>query len=157
MKKHYIKCNKNPPHLLLLDINLPKAGVVEVTKQLIGKEQCSILLTTSDIGLNAPKIFEAMGYGAIDVVSLKSYNFDEDLRLLENFIKKVNSISLLLGRHVRIRNKAQKQKSPPTTRDAALPSIIVIGASTGGPFALSKNDFNFSCFSKLHRCDYSAY
>ena len=143
MKKHYIKCNKNPPHLLLLDINLPKAGGVEVTKQLIGKEQCSILLQLW-CRLNVPKIFEAMGYGAIDVVSLKSYNFDEDLRLARKFYKKSQFHFAALWEGTFQLETKPKEKTPPTTRDAALPSIIVIGASTGGTFALSKVYFNFS-------------
>ena len=103
------KCNENPPDLLLLDITLPNLGGVELTRHIMEKHKCSILLTTTDIGQNAPMIFEAMGYGPWDVVSLKRYNFDEDETLLDNFIRKIDTIFLLLGAKEIIRKTGHKK------------------------------------------------
>jgi two-component system, chemotaxis family, response regulator WspF len=132
------KATENPPDLLILDINLPKLGGVEVTRELVESRKCSILLTTSDIGLNAPKIFEALGCGAIDVVNLQSYNFDEDPVLLQNFLRKIDIIFLLIGKELNPKLMNRKDEKFVPKEVGENPPLIVIGASTGGPLALSR-------------------
>lgn len=134
-KDLFAKFNENPPDLLLLDINLPKSGGVKITKFIKEKYKCHILLTTHDIGSNASQIFEALGYGAMDVVNIQKNSFDTDELALDHFLKKIDTLFLLMDHQS---TKKYKKISSSTTDELYEPvSLVVIGASTGGPKALS--------------------
>lgn len=135
------KCLSITPTLLLLDINLPNLGGAKITKEIMEHSKCNILLTTQDINLNASEIFEAMGYGAIDVVNLKNLSFEEDPFFVQNFLKKINMTFHFLGilepqkyKFSQIESDFSEEKYEVHT---SIPPLVVIGASTGGPHAIS--------------------
>ena len=47
---------------------MPITDGVQATKQIMAKTPCAILIVTTSIDINADKVFEAMGYGALDAV-----------------------------------------------------------------------------------------
>src|ERR1700722_5565979 len=58
------KCSLERPELLLMDINIAPQTIQHIMKN----TPCAVLLLTDDVDSNTSKIFEAMGFGALDVV-----------------------------------------------------------------------------------------
>lgn len=123
---HY---RNHKPDILLLDVSLPPTGCInEVMKTC----PCAIILLTDSIESHADLVFKALGNGALDAVRLFKEKKGE-VKGEEELAKKIVTISKLLS-------KPRKQKVPRYTMARSwnrLPPLIAIGASTGGPHALS--------------------
>ncbi|MCA1993613.1 MAG: response regulator, partial [Coleofasciculus sp. S288] len=63
------KCAKDTPDLILMDLLMPGMDGVEATRQIMLQSPCAILVVTATVSGNASKVFEAMGYGALDAVN----------------------------------------------------------------------------------------
>lgn len=113
------KCTHDRPDLILMDLFMPEMDGVEATKRIMQQSPCAILIVTADVQHSSAKVFEAMGYGALDAVNTPTFG-EEDAHLLRS---KIHTIGKLIG----------KTKFVPI--QARVP-LIVIGASTGGPKAI---------------------
>jgi two-component system response regulator WspF len=130
------KCAVDRPDLILMDLVMPVMDGVEATHRIMSQFPCAILLVTASVNGLAPKVFEAMGYGALDAVRTPSWQTGQtegSLRLLA----KIATIAKLIDKSPRHRSHRPpfcpvKFLTPP------LPPLIVIGASTGGPHALAQ-------------------
>ncbi|MBD2500816.1 chemotaxis response regulator protein-glutamate methylesterase [Anabaena azotica] len=114
------KCAADTPDLILMDVLMPNMDGVEATKHIMNQSPCAIMMVTASVNRYAGKVFEAMGYGALDAINTPIWGGTE-------LVKKISTIAKLIGkspRH-RIANKPND-----------LPLLIAIGASTGGPQAL---------------------
>jgi len=118
------KCQHDRPDLILMDLFMPEMDGVEATRQIMQRSPCAILVVTANVQQSSAKVFEAMGYGALDAVStpsLGSSETPEDARLL---LAKIRMIGKLIGKSefVPLHNRFP---------------LVVIGASTGGPKAIT--------------------
>lgn len=124
--QHY---REQKPDILLLDVSLSPNGCInEVMKTC----PCAIILLTDSIESHANIVFEALGNGALDAVRLFKEKTGE-VKGENELAKKIGTISKLL-------NKPRKQKVPRYAMVQScnrFPPLIAIGASTGGPHALS--------------------
>ena len=133
-----LQCALDCPDLLLIDVNFLVKNGLEVIDTLIKKSPCAIVITTDNIKENASIVFEAMGHGALDVVKIP----DENQKEIGSFIKKFEQYEILLGKTPpkykceTLGSSSQMAKS--IYLEVALPSLILMGASTGGPLALAK-------------------
>src|SRR5690348_5211160 len=59
-------CARETPDLLLMDLLMPVMDGVEATKRVMNQNPCAILVVTVSVEDNAWRVFEAMGFGAID-------------------------------------------------------------------------------------------
>lgn len=118
------KCKKSCPDLILMDLIMPVLDGVQATKQIMQFCPCAILIVTASVGQNASKVFEAMGFGALDVV--KTPVLDQNTQTINSkeLVKKMERIALLVGKPCK-KSKVQTQFP-----------LLLIGASTGGPMAL---------------------
>lgn len=124
----------NPPDLLVMGISLPILDCVEATRVIMQKNPCAILLVSSDVNADASLVFEAMGYGAIDVCCIET---SLTSRLIPAFLEKINTVARLLGKITDLIVPKKKEiavSTPVQTR----PPLLVIGSSTGGPAALAR-------------------
>ncbi len=138
-------CARDTPDLILMDIIMPEADGVEATRMIMQQSPCAILIVTANVKKNSAKIFEAMGYGALDVVSTPVLGDLEERELNQTLLSKIAAIGIVTG------SLNPKQSIPPQSMISAgkailnklsnppqdLPPLIIIGASTGGPKALA--------------------
>ena len=123
-------CVKELPDILLMNLYMPVMDGVESTRIIMKNTPCHILIITKTVEKNKAKVFEAMGYGALDAVSTPSFAPDGKILGGATLLNKIAVIKKLIG------NK-------PVTKDVynphkgKVPIIILIGASTGGPKALA--------------------
>lgn len=133
------KCLSAPPTLLILDISISHGA--KAIQEIMKFSKCPILLTTDDMNLNNSEIFEAMGCGAIDAINLKDINFNDEFSLLQHFIKKINIIFQFLNipdikryNDFVVANLIERSEF---AASKILPCLVLMGASAGGPHAIS--------------------
>ncbi|HAC63645.1 MAG TPA: chemotaxis response regulator protein-glutamate methylesterase, partial [Cyanothece sp. UBA12306] len=126
----------------LMDIVMPGIDGVEATRVIMEHSPCAILIVTASIKSNSSKIFEAMGYGALDVVNTPVLGRSGHPEAAKILLDKIVTIGVLIGqRKSKLANKELsrsangKGKSKLSTPSATLPSLVILGASTGGPKA----------------------
>ncbi|MDJ0508313.1 MAG: chemotaxis response regulator protein-glutamate methylesterase [Crocosphaera sp.] len=138
-------CARDTPDLILMDIIMPEVDGVEATQMIMQHSPCAILIVTANVKKNSGKIFEAMGYGALDVVSTPVLGVLEEKLLSQTLLNKIATIGIVTG------SLNPKRSIPPqsaispgkaiinklSTPPRNLPPLIIIGASTGGPKALA--------------------
>ena len=61
-------CVENRPELLLMDLTNPAQGALDAIGKIMEMTPCAVLLVTRDVSANSARVFDAMGFGAIDVV-----------------------------------------------------------------------------------------
>ncbi len=123
------KCAKDTPDLILMDLIMPLIDGVEATRQIMKQSPCAIVIVSAYVGENSAKVFEAMRYGALDVVSTPVLGDSENPEAAQLLLRKIETIAKLIGKS----SSTQFQFPKPQ----ALPPLIAIGSSTGGPKALS--------------------
>ncbi|MEO8315405.1 MAG: chemotaxis response regulator protein-glutamate methylesterase [Pseudomonadota bacterium] len=124
-------CAKETPDVILMDMIMPNVDGVEATRRIMAHTPCAILVTTSSVGSNAQRVFEAMGYGALDAVDTPTLSSD-GARVLLATIDRIAKV-------VHSRNGAFT--APGVTAIQPMLSctgLLAIGSSAGGPAALAK-------------------
>ena len=121
-------CAGDRPDLVLMDLVMPGMDGVEATRRIMTESPCGILIVTASVDGNSAKTFTAMGYGAMDAVDLPRLGSNNPVADAEPLLKKITSLSRLVGGQAR---------PLPLGRSAGLPPLVAIGASAGGPAALS--------------------
>jgi two-component system response regulator WspF len=134
------KCAHNTPDLILMDLIMPVMDGVEATREIMKHSPCAILVVTASVNKNASKVFEAMGYGALDVVNTPVLGTTGDPLSAEDLLSKIVTISKLIGKSQspsKSRILTQDSISQFSKFSTPILPLIVIGASTGGPNALA--------------------
>ncbi|MCE5316299.1 MAG: chemotaxis response regulator protein-glutamate methylesterase [Parachlamydia sp.] len=127
------KCARDRPDLILMDLIMPVMDGAEATRLIMEKSPCAILIVTATVMGNASKVFEAMGFGALDVtktpvMSPKTQTVDS-----KELMTKIDRIATLIRPVKQHTTKAQEFKEEIS---GLRPPLLLIGASTGGPKAL---------------------
>ena len=130
------KCAANKPDLILMDLIMPKMDGVEATRQIMRKTPCPILVVTATIEGNASRVFEALGAGALDAVETPRFEQSLDGSGGDRLRAKIEQIRRNQG----ITNKHSRPAFSAITNSstaASATSVVLLGASTGGPQALA--------------------
>ncbi|HVS22199.1 MAG TPA: chemotaxis response regulator protein-glutamate methylesterase [Gammaproteobacteria bacterium] len=129
-------CAKDTPDLILMDLIMPITDGVQATKQIMAKTPCAILVVTTSIDINADRVFEAMGYGALDAVDtpvLGTQDLRESAKPLLALVDRVAQMNA---------SRTQRLVAKPAPRRPREPAyngrMVAIGASAGGPAALAQ-------------------
>jgi two-component system response regulator WspF len=127
-------CARETPDLILMGLLAGMDGA-EATRRIMASAPCAIVIVTASVQVNAARVFEAMGQGALDVVDLPASgtgNLQEDAAPL---LAKIATVSRLIG------EKDALRRVPASGNGSSGPlrqhPLIAIGASAGGPSALA--------------------
>lgn len=125
------RCREDTPDLLLMDLLMPEMDGVEATRQIMAETPCAILIVTSDVERHVSRVFEAMGYGALDVVATPVLG-EAALPDAAMLLRKIHNLGLLLGQ----KNVRKAAPLAPRESSSCRQRLVVIGASAGGPASL---------------------
>jgi two-component system response regulator WspF len=130
-------CAENRPDLVLMDLNMPELDGVEATRQIMDQSPCAILVVTGRPQDNVNQVFRALGAGALDVTATPMLQGKADGAA--ELLAKIKTIDKLV-RHSGGTQSMQPRNglAAPERGVAPISKLVVIGASTGGPMAVSK-------------------
>jgi two-component system response regulator WspF len=131
------QCAVDVPDLILMDLMMPKMDGAEASRLIMRDSPCAILVVTATVGGHSSKVFEAMGWGALDAVNTPVLEMSGDASHASELLAKIAMLGRLIGK---------SPPKPPRMRVATGTSsdpqpgfpLIAIGASTGGPAALAR-------------------
>lgn len=133
---------KDPPDLILMDLVMPVMDGAQSTREIMRRAPCPILVVTASVTINAAKVYEAMGYGAIDAVRTPTLGPAGLLDGAAALLAKIDRVAVLAGKikpgDARGVAPAAPLSVAPTPRPEQLPPLLAIGTSTGGPQALAE-------------------
>jgi two-component system response regulator WspF len=145
------RCERDKPDLILMDLFMPKLDGIQATKQIMARTPCAIIIATAKVEEHTGKVFEAMGAGALDAVSIPVFTDSERLEDARELLGKIETINRLVGTPAGNKSRrseagGQKPDFRHLTSDLSHPSsdlwpraqnLVVIGSSAGGPAALT--------------------
>jgi two-component system response regulator WspF len=127
------KCAQETPDLILMDLIMPVMDGVEATRQIMARNPCAILIVTATIAGNAGKVIEALGAGALDAVQTPTFSLGDKRQKAPALTVKIDSIRKMFS-------ESRERLGPGSftvKHETAEQSLVVIGASAGGPSALA--------------------
>ena len=129
-------CAADVPDVILMDLMMPRMDGAEATRQIMHASPCAILVVTATVDGHAPKVFEAMGHGALDAVNTPVLGPSGEPSGGAALLAKIAMIGTLIGKPAA--RAASPPRDPIRRADRAGVPLVVIGASTGGPAALAR-------------------
>jgi two-component system, chemotaxis family, response regulator WspF len=130
-------CAQDLPDIVLMDLIMPHVDGAQATREIMRETPCVILVVTSSVTAHRDKVFEAMGYGALDAVTTPVMGPDGSLDGDEALKQKLRVVSRLVNipAPIQVTALAKFRAHAPGHAPVQTP-IVAIGASTGGPQAL---------------------
>jgi two-component system chemotaxis response regulator CheB len=134
-------CKRLRPDVITLDMVLPIMNGLEVTQQLMAQCPTPIVIVSSSAnrgdGLNT---FSALAAGAVEVLDKPKAgesDVDWDRRLLAT-VKMAARIAVVRHLRTRLPDGVPAPAGQPPAMASAMPALVAVGASTGGPVAVQK-------------------
>jgi two-component system response regulator WspF len=131
-------CAQSRPDIILMDLVMPGIDGAETTRRIMQSTPCVILVVTATTIGNRDKVFEAMGYGALDAVNTPVLGPGQELGGAEPLIQKLRMVSRLVSPGNASGAGPGNKHVTSRSRDTYDVPIVAIGASTGGPQALAE-------------------
>ena len=122
----------DPPDLVLMDLVMPNVNGVEATRRIMKATPVPIVVVTSSTNSNYGMVFDALAAGALDAVNTPTVAPDGAVKGADALLAKVANVAR--------RSKGLTPGPMPPVRPPApaLPLLVAIGASTGGPLAVAE-------------------
>jgi two-component system response regulator WspF len=122
-------CATRKPDLALIDLAHPATHEgVDSVRRIMTSAPCPILMLTDSVRIDAARVFEAMGHGALDAADIPAIGDASDAAPL---LAKI----AVMARLVRHTPPAAARIAGPAAGERRL--LVAIGASAGGPAALT--------------------
>ena len=110
--------SKAPVDVFIIAIDIPLSIAKQIVQEIHASSACKILIVARNLSSDTRFVFELMSAGASDRAIIPR---DPSAEVLVEFIRKIRNLGSL---------NALRSASP---IDTTLPTLIAIGASTGGP------------------------
>ena len=123
------------PDLVLVNVDLPSVDGLAATRRLVSEMRSAVLVTVAGQA-DPARVFEAIGHGALDAIAL---NDAADVPAMAAvLLPKIAAMARWIGKSGSKTGAAGPAASAPGADDSATcHRLIAIGASAGGPAALS--------------------
>ncbi|NDC54496.1 MAG: chemotaxis-specific protein-glutamate methyltransferase CheB [Planctomycetia bacterium] len=121
---------RDRPDLILMDLIMPHLDGVQATRQIMASAPCAILVVTATVSGNIGLVYEAMGFGALDAVDTPMLGAAGEVSGAGALVEKIGMIAKLVG-------AAESRRPGRPATASGPPRLVVVGASTGGPKAVS--------------------
>ncbi|MBL6751293.1 MAG: chemotaxis response regulator protein-glutamate methylesterase [Nevskia sp.] len=129
-------CARRTPDLVLMDLIMPGMDGVEATRRIMAATPCAILIVTASVGANTSRVYEAMGWGALDAVDTPTLGRGDPRETAAPLLRKIVTIGKLIG--VGGTQVEAGDASAAPAPDARQQWLVAIGASAGGPAAAAQ-------------------
>jgi two-component system, chemotaxis family, response regulator WspF len=132
------------PDLILMDLFMGGIDGVEATRMIMGASPCAILVVTTTVAGHLNKVYQAMGYGALDAIDTPTLGPDGEISGAALLLHKIEIIGKLVGKPS---ERPHASGAPVPSRrgrpfsswpEPSLDPLVILGASTGGPQALAE-------------------
>ena len=132
------QCAADVPDVILMDLNMPRMDGAEASRHIMRDSPCAILVVTATVEGNSSKVFEAMGWGALDAVNTPVLGMSGEPAGATDLLAKLSMLGKLLGK-----SRPRAQAAAPAAAATGTGSgpgcpLVAIGASTGGPATLAR-------------------
>jgi two-component system, chemotaxis family, response regulator WspF len=127
------------PDVILMDLFMPGTDGVEATRRIMNEMPCAILVVTATVSGHISKVYQAMGSGALDAVDTPVLGLGGEVAGAASLLRKIDVIGKLIGK-----TPPRTAALPPSApvewpiQEPALHPLVLLGSSTGGPFALAE-------------------
>ncbi|MEI6240553.1 MAG: chemotaxis-specific protein-glutamate methyltransferase CheB [Planctomycetia bacterium] len=121
---------RDRPDLILMDLIMPHLDGVQATRQIMASAPCAILVVTATVSGNISLVYEAMGFGALDAVDTPMLGPAGEVSGAGALVEKIGMIAKIVG-------SSEPRRTARPAAPAAPPKLVAVGASTGGPKAIS--------------------
>ena len=132
------KAGEDLPDLILMDLVMPEMDGETATRIIMEEHPCPILVVTASVTGNARRVVKAMAAGAIDAVETPTFGLDGRFAGDGPLIDRIDRLMRDPAGFGDV--AATSRPNPPpidrVTSSPGRPSIMLIGASTGGPQAI---------------------
>ena len=118
------------PDLVIMDINMPIMDGLEATRRIMKEKPVPILIFSSE--LDAHRSFEVLNSGAVDVMRKPDIGQLNEPAFCKEFLEKIRLVARARPWN-RISTFSEKSAH---REECKVYKIVVMGASTGGPFAV---------------------
>lgn len=129
------QCARDRPDVVLMDLIMPVMDGVEATRRIMAETPCAIVVVTADVARHTPRVFDAMGHGALDAVDTPVVGGADMRSAAAPLLRKIRNIGWLIGRYGSRPTLSPVTKPAPHVGERRL---LVIGASAGGPATLAQ-------------------
>lgn len=131
-------CKRDVPDLILMDLFMPVMNGGDATRQIMKDSPCAILVVTASVSQSTAEVFDALGAGAIDAISMPPVGTGDMMQQAAPLLKKIAMLQILAV--------GQRRQAPPEETvipvsagaPAKRPRLVAIGASAGGPGAVAE-------------------
>jgi len=133
-------CAQDRPDLVLMDLIMPGVDGVHATREIMQRSPCPVLVVTASVHGNVAKVYEALGYGALDAVATPRLGLAGGLEGAAELVRKIATVQALAADRASAPDRSGASVSPAASAllgSAGVPALVAIGASTGGPSALA--------------------
>jgi len=131
------RCAADVPDLILMDLIMPRMDGAEATRIIMRQSPCAILVVTAAVAGTTSKVFEAMGWGALDAVNTPVLETSGDPSRATELLAKIAMLRKLIRKPKAVMPHPRTIAVPKTDSAPGFP-LIVLGASTGGPAAIAR-------------------
>lgn len=133
------KLEKYKPDVITMDVEMPRMDGLTALRYIMAKNPLPVVMLTAMDKVQANLVMKSLNFGAVDFIPKPSKTVSLDIvEVKKILISKVLAASTINVKKIKINNGEakfiKKLFLPPKTEKR----ILVIGASTGGPQALSK-------------------